>query len=117
MVGQGSPNIASAIARRESSAFAERLKCAPIAMLVRWIRCASWIVCLFVLSAPAFADPTVHLRVEWGRSVDRPRQWQGAITVDQGLATVVRSLGVEADEPGSTWSDGNRIEIHERSRR
>ncbi|HTQ38671.1 MAG TPA: hypothetical protein VMJ32_06570 [Pirellulales bacterium] len=63
------------------------------------------------------ADPTVQLRIEWGHSVDRPRQWQGEISIDQGTLSQVRPLGIEADEPGSIWSEGNHVEIHERSLR
>jgi hypothetical protein len=55
--------------------------------------------------------------MEWGRSIDRPRQWQAEISIDRGTLSLVQPLGIEADEPGSMWSDGNRIEIHERSAR
>src|SRR5262249_11332375 len=67
-----------------------------------------------VHSSIAFADPTCLLRVEWGRSINRPRQWQGVISVDHGTLSVVRTLGVEADEPGSVWADGDHVEIRQR---
>jgi len=117
MVGQGSPNIARTLAWRKCSAFAGRWTCAPLALFRRWLFCALWTTLVFYSISPASADPTVQLRMEWGRSVDRPRQWQGTITVDQGTFSIIRTLGIEADEPGSIWSDGNRVEIHERSRR
>src|SRR5262249_47651328 len=63
----------------------------------------------------SLADSTL-LRVEWGRSLNRPRQWQGVISVDSGSLSVVRTLGAEADEPGAMWAEGNHVEIRQRSR-
>ncbi len=45
------------------------------------------------------------------------RQWHGTISLDRGTLGLVRPLGTEADEPGSMWLDGNRIEIRPRSAR
>ncbi len=97
--------------------------CARLAPIAQWLFRTAWIVSLFFLSASAFADPTIGLRIEWGRSVDRPsgserpKQWQGTIGIDHGTISVDHTIGFEADEPGSMWSDGNRVQIHERSRR
>ena len=113
MLGQGSPNIACALRDNELSYLRERLS-------ARWGRQryvgATLLFVFFVSATTVFADPTVQLRMEWSRGSDHPRQWQGTVTVDRGTVNVGRILGNEADEPGSIWAEGNRIEIRQRSK-
>ena len=45
--------------------------------------------------------PAVRLRIAWGGG--QSRLWGGTIRLDQGEVTSVRSLGIEADQPGSSW--------------
>jgi hypothetical protein len=61
------------------------------------------------------ADTSLQIRIAWGGGADR--QWSGAIALTEGQLGLHRPLGVEADEPGSIWADGNRVEIRQRSTR
>jgi len=62
------------------------------------------------------AQQSVRVRIAWG-GPDRPRQWRGTIGVDRGRLDFLRSLGREADEPGSMWLDENRLQVRQRSPR
>ncbi len=75
------------------------------------------IFCVVLWASHANADPTVHLRIAWGGSAERQRQWQGSVSLDRGTLEIERPLGSEADEPGSMWIEGGALEINERSSR
>ncbi len=115
MVGQGSPGIRFAPAPRVNN------RSAPVA-----VGCTAapwWILVLATAflrpSIAAAAEPTIQLRIVWGGGSEpnSERQWHGTISLDRGTLGLVRPLGTEADEPGSMWLDGNRIEIRPRSAR
>ena len=62
------------------------------------------------------------MRIEWGRldgakTADAARQWRGEVSIDRGQLTLVRSLGLEADAPGSVSAENGRLEIHPGSAR
>ncbi len=115
MVGQGSPGIRFAL-RRAKPPSCELSQ--PAVPLRPW-----WILVLAAAilwpSIVAAAEPTIQLRVVWGGGSEpnSERQWHGAISLDRGTLGLVRPLGTEADEPGSMWLDGNRIEIRPQSPR
>ena len=46
------------------------------------------------------------MRIAWGGGADRV--WQGTISVSDGSLSEPQPLGIEADEPGSMWLDGDR---------
>ena len=49
-----------------------------------------------------------RLRISWGGQ--EARRWEGAVWLSEGLLGEPRSLGIEADEPGSMWlQDGHLI--------
>lgn len=70
-----------------------------------------------VAAAPAVraAEVTLKLRIAWGGGAER--KWQGAIALSEGTLSDINALGIEADEPGSIWSDGKQIHIHQPSPR
>ncbi|HEX4130831.1 MAG TPA: family 10 glycosylhydrolase, partial [Pirellulales bacterium] len=51
----------------------------------------------------------LRVRVEWGGSTER--RWQGEVAVPGGALSELRPMGLEADEPGSMWVDGDRLFI------
>ena len=114
MVGQGRPSIVRRFAPLHRSG-ATRNRCA------RWLRRGFVFACVWLqlvgVSAAESADPTVHLRLAWGGSAERSRQWQGTISIDHGTLQFDRPLGMEADEPGSIWLADGHIEINQRSPR
>ena len=59
---------------------------------------------LALASQTAMADD-LRVRIAWGGGADRV--WQGTISVSEGSLSDPQALGVEADEPGSMWLDGN----------
>jgi hypothetical protein len=62
------------------------------------------------------ADQSMRIRVSWGGGSERT--WQGAISINQGAMSEPQSLGIEADEPGSMWLDGNqKLVVRQRSAR
>ena len=69
----------------------------------------------FILSTPARADTSLQLRIAWGDGA--VRQWSGEVALSEGQLTLHRPLGIEADEPGSIWVEGNRLAIRQRSPR
>jgi hypothetical protein len=70
---------------------------------------------VLVVTAPARADTRLQIRIAWGDGAIR--QWSGGISLSEGQLWLHRPLGIEADEPGSIWSDGSRVEIRQRSPR
>lgn len=70
----------------------------------------SLLVLLLAATARGFADDaekhrSVRLRFEWGGG--QPQVWNGVVEVSDGRLHDLVSLGVEADEPGTIWIDGN----------
>lgn len=61
------------------------------------------------------AEVDLQLRVAWGGGAER--QWVGSVALSQGSLALHRPLGIEADEPGSMWVDGNQLEFRQRSPR
>lgn len=53
------------------------------------------------VATAADVAPAVRLRIAWGGG--QSRLWGGTIRLDQGSVTGVQSLGIEADQPGSSW--------------
>ena len=95
MIGQGSPSASRG--RRLPVAFR-----AAAAIVVS--RAA---IALLLLSAGAavLADD-LRVRIAWGGGADCV--WQGTISVSDGSLAEPQPLGMEADEPGSMWLDGDR---------
>ncbi|MEE2706653.1 MAG: family 10 glycosylhydrolase [Planctomycetota bacterium] len=57
----------------------------------------------------------LQLRVAWGGG--DAVTWHGTIAVEPGKIVLSRALGVEADEPGSMWTDAGQLIIRQRSSR
>lgn len=72
-------------------------------------------VLVLVLASLAQAGDSIRVRVAWGGPV--ARLWQGSITLSEGTLSELRPLGIEADEPGSMWLDGQDVVVHEPSGR
>ena len=67
--------------------------------------------------AAAFAAElqNVRLRLEWGGGQESV--WQGTVSAAEGNLSDAQPLGVEADEPGSMWTDSGALEIRARTPR
>lgn len=66
--------------------------------------------------APTAGDSvSLRLRMEWGGGT--ARRWNGLAEVADGELALPVALGIEADEPGSMWSDGVRWHLEPRSPR
>ena len=101
MVGHGSP--------RASRAWIARL--ARAAPGLCW---AALVWLIWLSAAPATAEEaTLQLRIAWGGGTERI--WQGSIRLQGGQLADAQTLGIEADEAGSIWVDGDAIEIRQRS--
>jgi uncharacterized lipoprotein YddW (UPF0748 family) len=99
----------------------------PLALLLRtrwsrwWCGLALMLWCcsstlLFAQQSPTISDATdwsVQFRVAWGGGSEQ--LWQGEISVDPGAVQFVRALGIEADEPGTMYSEQGRLFIKARS--
>jgi hypothetical protein len=59
---------------------------------------------LTLASLAASADE-LRVRIAWGGGPERT--WRGTIAISNGTLAEPRSLGIEADEPGSMWLDGD----------
>jgi len=56
-----------------------------------------------------------RIRAAWGGG-DRAT-WQGSLQIAGARFSRLRLLGIEADEPGSIWLDGQRVQVRSRSGR
>lgn len=81
---------------------------------VRWV---SWllVVGLWACAAGLAAAETLRIRVAWGGGAERT--WRGTIALSEGSLAEPQALGIEADEAGSMWLDGQRLSIAQRSAR
>jgi hypothetical protein len=71
---------------------------------------------LFIALAPTIVGAeSIRLRIEWGGGATR--LWHGRIEIDRGIFSELQPLGLDADEPGSQWTDGRSITIRQRSTR
>lgn len=68
-----------------------------------------------VAGADAQASRPLRLRLEWGGG--KPHVWNGVVEISEGRLHDLVSLGVEADEPGTIWVDGNAAWIRRTSPR
>ncbi|HBO43012.1 MAG TPA: hypothetical protein DD670_03570, partial [Planctomycetaceae bacterium] len=78
-------------------------------------RCCAVVVLAFLLAASGHADDSIQVRIAWGGSLSRI--WHGTVAIDQGQLGEPRLLGIQADEPGSMWFDGQTIMVRQRSPR
>ncbi len=76
----------------------------PLVLIALWASCVS----------SSLAD-TVRLRLVWGGG--QGRIWQGHVVVEGTTIQGFVPLGVQADEPGSLWQEGNRLVLRSRSPR
>ena len=60
-------------------------------------------------------EDTIRLRVAWGGG--ELRQWRGKFTLDSGDVLDFQTLGMEADEPGSMFTDDTGLTFEQRSPR
>ncbi|MEX0716495.1 MAG: hypothetical protein WD066_07910 [Planctomycetaceae bacterium] len=78
-------------------------------------------VALCLLSRASLADdhrdaaPPIRLRVEW--TTDAPIAASGLFEITRGQLDEPVSLGAEANDPGSVWTDGEAVWIHRRTPR
>ncbi len=93
MVGQGRPKASQG----------RILPAQPIAAAVAAGR--GVLTLLLILIAPLLRADDVRVRIAWGGGQER--LWHGTITVSEGLLSDPQPLGIEADEPGSMWLDGD----------
>jgi len=95
MIGQGGPRASLAC-----------LLQAAISAAVAWAwRFAPAFALLLVLSSTSLKAEDLRVRIAWGGGEERV--WHGTISVSEGSLAELRPLGVEADEPGSIWLEGN----------
>lgn len=91
MLGQGRPNQ-----WRSPCVLVPRTLCVVavgVAVLTSLLVCAN--------ATAADVAPSVRLRIAWGGG--EARQWGGTVRLDQGSVIGVASLGIEPDQPGSSW--------------
>ena len=69
--------------------------------------CRGALVVSLALASHALMADDLRVRIAWGGGSER--LWHGTISVRDGLLSQPRPLGVEADEPGSMWLDGDPI--------
>jgi hypothetical protein len=104
MIGQGSPRSSRA---RQAGWLAWQCRAARLAL---------WTLVLSGLPVAAIgAEPSMRLRMEWGGG--SAQRWEGSVAVTDGVPSESTPLGIEADEPGSMWITGNRLDIQSRSAR
>lgn len=108
MVGHGRPKASRG----------HHLPTAPTAVAVAVYRSA--LMALLAFSSTALFADDVRVRIAWGGGTDRV--WHGTISTTDGSLSEPQPLGVEADEPGSMWLDGDsgssqKLVIQQRSPR
>lgn len=115
--GQGSPATSHV---DQASVAAQRTVSARMSAAAR-VRCGVGLcavaICSLLWATPLSAaeDPSLRIRVEWGGGAERV--WEGSIALSHGTLAEPRSLGVEADEPGSMWIHEQTLLVRSRSPR
>lgn len=107
MVGQGSPQLISVSVTR----WTWHRMCI-------FLRPLSWCVLLCALTLTSSLEAQavdLRLRVAWGGGT--ARQWQGALSVQQGSLSRLSYLGLDADEAATIFLDKNTVQINQRSGR
>ena len=97
MVGQGSPQLISVSVTR----WTWHRMCI-------FLRPLSWCVLLCALALTSSLEAQavdLRLRVAWGGGT--ARQWQGALSVQQGSLSRLSYLGLDADEAATIFLDKN----------
>lgn len=82
-----------------------------------WLVAMPALVCLALNAGELTAPPaaTVGVRLEWGGGA--AEVWGGLVEVSRGRIENPRSLGMEADEPGTLWSDDGAVWVQRRTAR
>lgn len=105
MVGQGRPNTSQG----RGMPVADRATAAHLILR------AVLAIILLSITSTTLADG-VRVRIAWGGGAERV--WHGTIAVSNGALSEPQPLGVEADEPGSMWIDGQgTLAVQQRSPR
>jgi len=73
----------------------------------------AWAVLWNCVAAVEAAPLAMRLRIAWGGGAERI--WSGSIRLDSGTLSELQPLGIEADEAGTIWLDGNEIVVRGRS--
>ena len=134
MVGHGSPNTSRPLGAGRGARLpaARRTGCAatpgPLVVAAVQRRGQAWVgwrhlfrlglllAVLLVWLPLCCAEESIRLRILWGGGAEKT--WYGSISLSNGKLTAPSCLGVEADEPGSMWLDGDRqLVIQQRSPR
>ena len=84
----------------------------PLASLGRFLSRAAadsrmgWAALMLLLCAAAngLGSDDLRVRIAWGGA---ERAWHGTISISDGSLSEPQPLGIEADEPGSMWLDGD----------
>src|SRR5205814_4914129 len=74
----------------------------------------AWLI-LLVAATTGAAETTMRLRIEWGGG--GAGRWTGQISTSEGRLMEPQPLGSEADEPGSMWETGGKVNVATRSER
>ncbi|MGI9427428.1 MAG: hypothetical protein ACR2NM_02140, partial [Bythopirellula sp.] len=104
MVGHGSP-------------IAWKVFCNPSALWQSGLGPARRFFCVLLLViwglgdslAGCAAEKTVRLRFAWGSGSSLKQRWTGSISVEGGLLTELKPLGIEVDAPVAQRIDGSRL--------
>ncbi len=104
MVGHGRPKSLGNCTTRRTTRTRHWLVAVALAVAV-----------LCLNSVASAADATMQLRLAWGGGTERV--WNGNIRLSRGTLSDPKPLGIEADEPGSMWIEGGKLQVQPRSGR
>jgi len=114
MAGHGSPPTSRGLHGRSARSGA------PLGAR-RFALCALCTALTFFPGLLRAADESLRVRIAWGGGSERI--WQGSVALSEGTIAEPQALGIEADEPGSMFLDGDaerggqRLVIRQRSSR